>query len=297
MGLRETAERAATSGSDLERQHQGPALADRLTRLEEEFARAIPSGEARQLVQDALACVRTIKQLDKCEPVSVLGAIMTCAQLGLRPGILGHAWPLPFWDTKLKGYRAQLIIGYQGYIHLGYQSDRVADFSGRAVHEKDVYEVEYGLQPNLIHRPAKGDRGPIVAYYGTFRTTTGGAGFHDMTHAEVLDWRERYAPRGYPNKDTGVRPFVGPWQSPEGSADFVGMALKTQVRQLSKWMPKSAQLASAAQVDGTVRTNLDALADPGTASEPPTEVIPCDACMGTLDAHDDACPAQNGGAR
>lgn len=274
----------------------GLTLADRIPLLEEEFARALPNGEARQIVQDALTCLRTIPKLDQCEPRSVLGALMTCAQLGLRPGVLGHAWPLPFWDSRSRGMKAQLIIGYQGYIHLGYLSDRVADFSGRAVRENDTYEVEYGLNPSLIHRPARGDRGTVIGYYATFRTTTGGAGFHDMTHDEVCAWRDQYAPRGKPGKAGELGPIVGPWRSAEGSADFIGMGIKTQLRQVAKWMPKSPQLATAAQVDGTVRVDVDMLTEAGGVSEPvavesgPTG-DPCEFCTGTTDRHtDDACP-------
>lgn len=287
--------RAQATGT-LERTPTGPTLAGRIERLETEFAQAMPSGEARQIVQDALTCLRTIRNLDQCDPLSVLGALMTCAQLGLRPGVLGHAWPLPFWDSRARMFKAQLIIGYQGYIHLGYQSDRVADFSGRAVHENDVYEVEYGMHPTLVHRPARGDRGPVTAYYATFRTTTGGAGFHDMTHTEVLDWRDRYAPRGKPPTGGGPAPFVGPWKSAEGTADFIGMGIKTQLRQLAKWMPKSPQLATAAQVDGTVRVDVTALSEPASVSEqtfeePEAPATPCSDCGGTTRQHlDDACP-------
>jgi recombination protein RecT len=91
------------------------SLADQIRGMEKQFQLAMPRGaEATQLVRDALTALRTIKHLDKCEANSVLGALMTCAQLGLRPGVLGHAWPLPFWDRHSKGYKAQLVIGYQG---------------------------------------------------------------------------------------------------------------------------------------------------------------------------------------
>lgn len=288
--------RARAAGTAIERAPAGGlTLADRIPLLEAEFARALPAGEARQIVQDALTCLRTIPKLDQCEPRSVLGALMTCAQLGLRPGVLGHAWPLPFWDSRSRGQKAQLIIGYQGFIHLGYLSDRVADFSGRAVRENDTYEIEYGLNPNLVHRPAKGDRGSIVGYYATFRTTTGGAGFHDMTHDEVIDWRDRYAPRGKPGKAGELGPIVGPWRSDPDTPDFIGMAIKTQLRQAAKWMPKSPQLAQAAQVDGTVRVDVDMLTDPEAVSEPAAiesaAGVPCEFCSGTTARHtDDACP-------
>ena len=109
----------------------------------------MPKGrEATQLVRDAMTCLRTIKKLDQCEPTSVLGALMTCAQLGLRPAVLGHAWPLPFWDNRSKCYKAQLVIGYQGYIELGHRSGKLEGPVGQdrlqEDREFDVWDAEQG---------------------------------------------------------------------------------------------------------------------------------------------------------
>ncbi len=91
------------------------SIADKIRSMEGQFQAAMPKGaEATQLIRDALTAMRMTKNLSRAEETSVLGALMTCAQLGLRPGVLGHAWLLPFWDGKNRGYKAQLVIGYQG---------------------------------------------------------------------------------------------------------------------------------------------------------------------------------------
>lgn len=246
-----------------------PTLAQQIERMQVEYQRAMPKGvEAAQLVRDALTCLRTIKKLDKCEAPSVLGALMTCAQLGLRPGVLGQAWPLPYWDknagpvdprTKKPrgGFRAQLIIGYQGLVELAHRSGRVASLIARPVYSGDVFEVDYGLSDNLVHKPnLTGPRGEPTAYYAIVKFTNGGHAFYVMSHVEMLAYRDEHAS----TKSREGRIF-GPWVD-----NFEAMALKTCVRQLAKWMPKSAELASAIAADEGVRVDLNPQADPESST-------------------------------
>jgi recombination protein RecT len=244
-------------------------LAQQIERMQVEYQRAMPKGaEAAQLVRDALTCLRTVKKLDKCDAASVLGALMTCAQLGLRPGVLGHAWPLPFWDSKageinprtqkpMGGYRAQLVIGYQGLVELAHRSGRVASLIARTVYTGDVFEVDYGLSDNLVHKPnMTGNRGEPIAYYAVVKFTNGGHAFYVMSHAEMLTYRDQHA-----STKTKEGYVFGPWKD-----HFEGMALKTCVRQLAKWMPKSAELASAIAADEGVRVDLDPQLDPESST-------------------------------
>lgn len=250
------------------REHQGAQLGDLISRMETEFARALPSGDARQLVRDALTCQRTIKNLDKAEPKSVLGALMTCAQLGLRPGVLGHAWPLPFYDTKDRCYKAQLVIGYQGYIHLGYESDRVSSIRASVIREEDYWDWDEGSDQAPVHkRPKLGtDRGPVVGYYSRVVTTTGGLLVFLMDAPEMIQWRDRHAPRGKPPTGSSEGRIVGPWSGAPESEEYLGMALKTCIRRVAKHMPKSAQFARAEAVDGSVRVDVSAMAEPAVVS-------------------------------
>lgn len=224
-------------------------LPTRIERLQPSFQLAMPKGmEATRLVRDALTCLRTVKDLDRCDPDSVLGALMTCAQLGLRPGVLGHAWPLPYWDGRTQGYRAQLVIGYQGLIELAHRSGQIASLIARTVHEHDHFDVDYGLADSLVHKPnLRGDRGAPIAYYAIAKFISGGHAFLVMTHTDMVAHRDRYAPR---NRDKKI---VGPWVD-----NFDAMAMKTTIRQLAKYMPKSTDLlAEAIAADGGVRIDLN----------------------------------------
>lgn len=235
-----------------DRTPQGKTLQDQIREMESQFALAMPKGmEAAQLVRDALTCIRQTPKLAECSPQSVLGSLMTCAQLGLRPGVLGQAWVLPYWDSKSKTNVAQLIIGYKGYVDLAYRSGQIASIIARTVYEGDTYDIEYGLDEKLVHRPAlKGERTTPVAHYAVVRLANGGSSFWVMTEDEMQAWKQRYAPR---NKAGNI---VGPWTS-----DYEAMARKTALLRLAAWMPKSTELAYAMEIDGGVRTTLDPKAD------------------------------------
>ncbi|MFB7853749.1 recombination protein RecT [Rhodococcus qingshengii] len=249
LAERVTANAAATTESNAPAvQHRPATLTDSIRSMEKQFQLAMPRGaEAEQLIRDALTCIRQTPKLQQCESTSVLGALMTCAQLGLRPGVLGHAWVLPFWDKKSNGFKAQLVIGYQGLVELSYRSNQIASLSARTIFANDVYEVEYGLEEKLLHKPLMaGDRGAPIAYYAVVRFANGGSTFVVYSNTEMLAYKKKYAMQK--NKEGEI---FGPWRD-----EFEGMAHKTCLRQLSKWMPKSTELALAIANDGAVRVDL-----------------------------------------
>ena len=228
-----------------------PTLRDQIQSMEAQFSLAMPKGmEAAQLVRDALTCLRQTPDLAKCTPSTVLGALMTCAQLGLRPGVLGHAYVLPFWDSRSKSHKAQLIIGYKGFVDLAYRNPKVSSVIARTVYEGDTFDVEYGLEDNLVHKPAMtGERAKPIAHYSIFKTVDGGRAFWVMTEDEMQAWKRKYAPTNRAGK------IVGPWA---GSQDeYEAMARKTTLLRLASWMPKSTELAYAIEVDNGVRANVD----------------------------------------
>lgn len=243
-------------------------LFNQIRNMRDEFQLAMPRGaEAVQLVRDALTALRMTKNLAKCDTTSVLGSLMTCAQLGLRPGVLGHAWLLPFWTSKhhqgddgkwIGGYKAQLVIGYQGMIELAHRSGKISSLIARTVYAGDDFSVDYGVADTLVHKPnLTGERGEPIAYYAIVKFTTGGYSFFVMSHRDMERYRDRHATA----KDRNGKVF-GPWVE-----HFEGMAHKTCVRQLSKYMPKSTELAQALEVDEGFRVDASRLVDPAEVTE------------------------------
>lgn len=241
---------AASTSSAAPALKQPATLTDQIRSMQAEFQLAMPRGaEAQQLVRDALTCLRQTPKLGQCEPATVLGALMTCSQLGLRPGVLGHAYLLPFWDNKSKSNKAQLVIGYQGLLELIYRSGAIESIAARVVYENDEYDLVYELAGDkMVHRPClTGPRGKPRLYYAVARMKGGGYTVTDpMTQADMEAYRDRHATAK--TKDGRI---VGPWRD-----HFEAMGQKTTLRQLSKWLPKSTELASAIEADGRVRIDL-----------------------------------------
>jgi recombination protein RecT len=231
-----------------------PTLIGQIQGLQDQFQMAMPKGlEAQQLVRDAITAIRQTPKLAECEPASVMGALMTCAQLGLRPGVLGHAWVLPFKDWKTKTLKAQIIIGYQGMIDLAYRSNKIETISARAVHENDIFDYEYGLDEKLTHKPTHGTRGKLIATYAVAKTMANGKLF------VVLELEDIEAARRSSKQADGKT-----W-----TENYEGMALKTAVRQLFKLLPKSTEISTAMAADEGVRLDYSV----GSQAESTTQYV------------------------
>jgi recombination protein RecT len=226
-------------------------------KMEAQFQLAMPKGmEAKQLIRDFMTVLQVTPSLATCEPRSILGALMTCSQLGLRPGVLGQAWVVPF---KGKG---QLIIGYKGLATLAQRTSAIASITTRIIHENDYYDYEFGLEERLIHKPAMtGPRGEPVAYYSVVRTNTGGKYWEVMSRIEMEEHRDLFAmgrAKGTIGKAgphlKGV--VVGPWVD-----NFDAMAKKTVVIKALNLAPASTELQRAFDVDGSTRFDISPTAN------------------------------------
>lgn len=240
-----------------------PSLQKQLAQMEEQFQRAMPrGGEAVQLIRDVMTCVKQTPKLAQADQLTVLGAAMTCAQLGLRPGVgaLGHAWILPFWDSRSGGQKAQLIIGYKGYVELGQRSDRIGSLHSRIVYTNDEFRLRYGLDhDDFEHTPyfmlGKDEPGSARLFYAVGRLANGGTAVADpMTLAEMEAHRDRFAMAR--NREKKV---IGPWAD-----HFDAMGKKTMLLRLMALMPKSTEIARALDNDGGVRVDLS----PGAIDSP-----------------------------
>lgn len=242
-----------------------------------QFEMAMPKGfEAQQLVRDAYTLLRQNPKLGECTPESVLGGLMTFAQLGLRPGVMGQGWLIPFTPRVKVGNKwqngtpvAQIIIGYLGYVELVHRSGAIRKITGRAVHQNDHFYVDYGMDERLEHRPppAGTDRGPVVAYYSIIFYKDGDPTFWTMTRDEGLEWRQHYAMSTKKNRETGEYYGSGPWweeEGPVGGSGFDQQVIKTCFLRAKRFAPKSTDRAlnAAAEVDGAVRVAFKAPASP-----------------------------------
>lgn len=184
----------------------------------------------------AMLAVTQQPKLLECRPQSVLQAIMQAAQLGLEVnGPLGHAYLVPYANI------CQLIPGYRGLIYLAKRSGAIAAGEARLVYEGETFDVEYGTDPKIVHRPRwdiERIDDAIVAAYFVARLPDGTRQFEVMSRAEIERIRQRSRAKD-----------EGPWKT-----DFGEMARKTPTRRGLKYLPISnpeegRKLAMALELD------------------------------------------------
>jgi recombination protein RecT len=209
-----------------------------------EIARALPKHiNPDRMARIALTAFRMTPKLGECDPRSVFAAVIQSSQLGLEVGLMGEAHLVPFGD------QCQLIPGYTGLMKLARQSGLVQDIYAHEVRVNDKFTLKLGLERSLEHEPLTGpggfpasdeDRGEVVGFYAVAVFKDGSRTFVAMSRKEVEKIRDNS--RGYQASKRYKKESV--WDS-----DFVAMGMKTVIRRLSKFLPKSPELATALAMD------------------------------------------------
>lgn len=210
-------------------------LPELLAKMGPELAKALPKHVSpERMSRIALTALRSNPDLMKSTPASFLGSVLAAAQLGLEPNTpLGQCYLIP---RRNKGVmEATLLVGYSGMLDLARRSGEVSSIYAEVVYQGDDFHVQLGLDRTIHHVPSGADdreEKPISHVYAVAKLRSGDAVFVVLTKAQV----ERYRKRG-----TGAQPA---WQT-----DWAAMAMKTAIRRLFTWLPKSAEMARAAALD------------------------------------------------
>ncbi|PTR42057.1 recombination protein RecT [Rhodococcus sp. OK611] len=225
----------ATGNRQVAQREGKPSLAAMIQKMRPEMQRALPKHmDPDRMARIALTTLRQTPKLGECKPESFLGALMTCAQVGLEPGPLGEAYLVPY------GREVTFVPGYRGLVKLAWQSGQLNSIAAHVVYEGDAFDYSYGLDPSLTHKPALTNRGKVVAAYAVATFKHGGNAFEIMSIEDIEAIRKR-------SKASGSGPWVTDWNE---------MARKTVLKRLAKWLPLSSEFANAVQRDGTVRTDV-----------------------------------------
>ena len=185
--------------------------------------------------------IRTTPKLGQCDPLTLLGSMMTCASLGLEPNtVLGHAYLIPFENREKTQTEVQLVLGYKGMIDLARRSGHVVNIHADVVYQADEFSFEYGSNQHLKHIPAGERSVPTHAY--CHAKLSDGEAFIVLPYAEVLKVRDASqaykTAQKYGKKDS-------PWIAHEHQ-----MARKTAVRALFNELPISIEkVTEALEVD------------------------------------------------
>lgn len=234
-------ERKATNTPD-KKQGGYTTIKHLLEKMAPEIQKALPKHvDPDRIARIALTEVRKTPKLLQCSQASLLGAIMTSAQLGLEPGPTGQCYLIPYYNKKLNSYECQFQIGYKGLLDLFYRADGSLNIDAHEVYENDDFEYEYGLNPVLRHKPSLKNRGNPIAYYAVAHLKDGGYSFTVMSIEDVEKIRKR-------SKSTGF----SPWQT-----DYDEMAKKTVIKRLCKYLPLSIELQRGISNDETTKRNIE----------------------------------------
>ena len=216
-----------------------------------EIAKMLPQHlNAERLLKVAQIAVTTTPGLLKCDVASLIGAIGQCAQMGLEPNtVLGHAYLVPF-KVKRKDANGnerwvdsvQVIVGYKGFIDLARRSGQIVSIAAHEVCTNDEFELVYGLDERLTHKPALDDRGDIVGFYAVAKLVGGGHAFEFMSLRQVEAIMLASQSKGK----------YGPWRD-----HFIEMGRKSVVRRLAKYLPLSIEFQTAAALDGMAEGGKD----------------------------------------
>jgi recombination protein RecT len=212
-----------------------PVIKQYLDKYQSRILEALPKNSpitATRMASIVMQETQKNPALLNCRPLSLFGAVIQSAQLGLTPGgSLRQSYLVPY------GKECQLILGYAGMVTLASRSGKVRTIQPRAVFEGDLFDYEMGLNERLEHRPGSGkrDESTLTHVYAIAHLSDGGKVFDVMTRAEVDEIRKR---------SPASRSKSSPWHS-----DFIPMAQKTVLRRLFKYLPVDADLQQAITLD------------------------------------------------
>lgn len=183
-----------------------------------------------------LGAIQRNPQLLECTELSILKATRDGVSMGLEPGsLLGEFYLVPFRNGKTGKREATGIPGYRGLIALARRTGEIANIYAESVYSCcDVFEVERGLKPNLIHKPAyaderRDDPNNITFVYAVCQFKDGSTQFEVMSRNAIEKIRAKSKAANY-----------GPWVD-----YFEEMAKKTVIRRLSKYLPMTTQMTKA----------------------------------------------------
>jgi recombination protein RecT len=190
-----------------------------------QFASVLPKHiPVERFGRTVLTAVQTNPDLLNVERRSLWNACMKAAQDGLLPD--GRLGALVVYKDKRRGPIAQWLPMIAGIRQKVRNSGEIATWEVHTVHERDLFDYELGDEPRIVHRPVRGNRGPIIAAYSVCVLKSGERSREVMWVDEINEIRQRSRAGD-----------SGPWMS-----DFGEMCKKTVAKRHAKVLPMSTDL-------------------------------------------------------
>ena len=180
-------------------------------------------------VSFAIQAANSNKMLSNATPVSVSKAVFNVAITGLS---LNPVMKLAYLTPRMIDgeMNALLMPSYMGLCKLVTDTGSVTKIEARIVFDGDVFEVNYGTNTEIVHKPAFVNK-TIKLVYAMATLPDGTTQFEIMTVDEINAIRER---------SDGYKAFkAGKVSTAIWETDYNEMAKKTVIKRLVKYLPKS----------------------------------------------------------
>jgi recombination protein RecT len=196
-----------------------------IAKQEERFNNIAPDMNFQKEMMYAMQSMSNNSYLASCDPKTIASSVLSVAMSGLTLNpVMAHGYLLP-----RKG-KAVFQAGYQGLIYLLISSGMVKKVEARVVHENDLFELSYGTDANIIHKPNISNPGPIAGFYAVATDADGNKYIEHMSNDAVYG----IALRSDMNKKT--QKMTGAWDT-----DYEEMGRKTVLRRMFKYLPKGGE--------------------------------------------------------
>ncbi len=245
MAARRRNEAPAQSRALVSRKDAIESVRDLLNQYKPQMELALPKHlSADRMARLFMTCIANEPKLLECTKKSLVGSVIQLSQLGLEPGLLGHAYLIPFRNHGTM--ECQVIPGYKGLLKLARNSGMILNVQANVVYAQDEFDFELGLNPILKHRPTTEAVTPDDMIYAYAIVGIKGAPepqWDVMNRREILDVRK-----------SSRAGDSGPWVTHPAE-----MWKKTVLRRICKLLPSSIELQNAIAIDEAVDAGLPSL--------------------------------------
>lgn len=210
-------------------------------------------GERRgEFVNNIVALVASNRQLQECEPTTLMFAALkaTALQLPLDPN-LAQAHVIPFKNNKTRTVEAQFQLGWRGFVQLAIRSGQFQTINVTDIREGEMQGYDLITGEMQVKAMPEREKLPVVGYMAFFRLNNGFSKSLYMTAGEVEQHAKRYS-QTYASKNDYVR------NASKWTTDFDAMARKTVLKLLlSRFAPLSVDMQQAVVADQAVLRGKD----------------------------------------
>lgn len=199
---------------------------------------------ANSFISSVISVANGNPQLRKAEPMSIIGAAMVAATMQLQViPTLGQCYIIPY------GSKAQFQVGYLGLLQLCQRSGQFKKILAAPVHEGEyISGDEFDEDYVFDRKQRKSDN--VIGYMAKFELLNG---FTKVAYWDI-DKVKAHATKFSQAFRSG---FNSPWKS-----DFDAMAMKTVMKSILKYAPKSIEMQNAVTFDqAVIKTNTSDVQD------------------------------------